>query len=72
MDRIGPLAATSANMSDEQPALDHVAARQVFGDQVALYLEGDVGGTVSSTVVDVTGPRHRILREGPVAWEVSA
>ena len=69
--RTGPLAVTSANRSGDRPVTDDRAARSLFGDDVAVYLPGGSGGATASTVVDVTGDRDRVLREGPVPWTVS-
>ena len=62
----GPLAVTSANESGGSEAMNHREARAIFGDRVAVYLEGDAPGGEASTVVDVTGPRLTVVREGPV------
>ncbi len=62
----GPLAITSANLSGAPAAMDDEEARAVFGEAVAVYLPGRCPGGVASTVVDVTGPVPRVLREGPV------
>jgi L-threonylcarbamoyladenylate synthase len=62
----GPLAVTSANESGGVEAMSHIEARAVFGDRVAVYLEGEAPGGEASTVVDVTGARPVVLREGPV------
>jgi tRNA threonylcarbamoyl adenosine modification protein (Sua5/YciO/YrdC/YwlC family) len=65
----GPLAVTSANRSGEPPAPDHVSARASLGDDVTVYLPGRGANAGASTVVDLTGPEPRVLREGPVTWE---
>jgi len=62
----GPLAVTSANRSGEQETLDDLEARAAFGDLVDLYVAGRCPGSVSSTTVDVSGPRPVLLRKGPV------
>lgn len=62
----GPLAVTSANASGRAEALDEGEARQVFGDGVAFYVEGRSPGGTPSTVVDVTGARPVVLRQGPL------
>jgi len=43
-----------------------VEARAVFGDRVAVYVEGRAPGGRSSTVVDVTGTEVVVLRQGPI------
>lgn len=62
----GPLAVTSANTSGDPEAMNEVEARSVFGDRVAVYLEGSAPGGEASTVVDATGGRLAVLRQGPV------
>jgi tRNA threonylcarbamoyl adenosine modification protein (Sua5/YciO/YrdC/YwlC family) len=64
--RTGPLAVTSANRSGEADTTNETEARVVFGDQVAVYLEGQSPGGIPSTVVDATGPELRVLRPGPI------
>ena len=44
-------------------------ARDVFGDRVAVYLEGVAPGREASTVVDATGGRLQVIREGPIRVE---
>lgn len=63
---VGPLAVTSANISGGPEAMDATEARAVFGDRVAVYLEGAAGNGVASTVVDATTARLVVLRQGPV------
>jgi tRNA threonylcarbamoyl adenosine modification protein (Sua5/YciO/YrdC/YwlC family) len=62
----GPLAVTSANESGGEETMNAHAARQIFGDRVAVYVEGTAPGGEASTVVDATGSRLIVLREGPV------
>jgi tRNA threonylcarbamoyl adenosine modification protein (Sua5/YciO/YrdC/YwlC family) len=66
--RTGPLAVTSANVSGESPAVDCEGAVTALGAHVAVALCGGPaprGG--ASTVVDVTGPDVRVLRQGGVS-----
>lgn len=62
----GPLAVTSANRSGGVEARDDVEARAIFGAEVAVYLPGVAPGGEASTVIDATGARLAVLREGPV------
>ena len=62
----GPLATTSANPSGSAPALDSFHARELLGDRVPVYLEGDRQGGEPSTVVDLTRVPPVVLREGPI------
>ncbi len=62
-----PLAVTSANRSGEQEAHNARDALDALGDGVPLALDaGPVRIGKPSTVVDVTGPEPRILREGAI------
>ncbi len=62
----GPLSVTSANQSGDPPSPGSEEAVEALGDRIDLYLPGPSGGGEASTVVDVTGSKPQILREGPV------
>jgi tRNA threonylcarbamoyl adenosine modification protein (Sua5/YciO/YrdC/YwlC family) len=64
----GPLAVTSANRSGEPPAADAAAAEAALREAVAVYLPGAGAGGAPSTVVDLSGPEPRVLREGALDW----
>ena len=70
LERAGPLAATSANMSGHPPLSDADDLLEAFGDAVDVYLVLAPGlaapAGVASTVVDLTAEQPRVLREGPV------
>jgi L-threonylcarbamoyladenylate synthase len=63
---VGPIATTSANRHGEPtpPTGPEVAA--LFGDGVALVLDGGRCAAPPSTVVDASGPAWRLLREGEI------
>ncbi len=63
----GPLAVTSANPSGGTPARSDREAREMFGDQIELYLPGVCPGGVASTVIEIL-PDHdpKVLRPGPI------
>lgn len=65
---VGPLATTSANLHGQPtPATaDEVSA--LFGDAVAVVVDGGRCEGAPSTVVDCTGVRPTLVREGTVAW----
>jgi len=66
----GPLAASSANRSGEPETLDadDVAVAFADSDEPSATLDGGhVPGGVASTVLDLAGPRARLLREGALA-----
>ncbi|WP_084830189.1 L-threonylcarbamoyladenylate synthase [Demequina rhizosphaerae] len=65
--RTGPLAVTSANRTGEPAATTAAAAQEQLGESVAVYLDaGDSPLGVASTIVDATGDRLRIVREGGI------
>ena len=64
----GPLSVTSANPAGAAEAVDDAGARAMFGDAVAVYLEGRSAGDDASTVVDLTVDPPKLLRAGPVPW----
>ncbi|MBN9609517.1 MAG: threonylcarbamoyl-AMP synthase [Actinobacteria bacterium 69-20] len=64
---VGPMAVSSANRSGHPPATTAQDARDQLGDDVTVYLDGGrapVG--VASSIVDLSGPEPRVLREGAV------
>lgn len=44
LEMTGPLAVTSANRSDDEPAHDAATASAAFGDEILTYLDGGPGG----------------------------
>lgn len=70
LERTGPLAVSSANLSGQPAALDVDAAVEMLGDSVAVYVDaGPSEGGVASTIVDVTGETARVLRLGALSAE---
>lgn len=68
--RLGPLAASSANVSGQPDATTAQLVAQSLGDVVALILDdGPVRGGTPSTVVDCSSavPEPRVLREGAIS-----
>jgi L-threonylcarbamoyladenylate synthase len=65
---VGPLATTSANLHGEAtpPTADEV--RSLFGDAVAVVVDGGRCEGEPSTVADCTGSSLRLVREGTVPW----
>lgn len=65
---VGPMAVSSANRSGQVPATTADEAREQFGDDVGIYLDGGPSGDpVPSTIVDLTGDKPVVLREGSVS-----
>jgi len=65
---VGPMAVSMANRPGSPAAVSAAAARDLFGESVAVYLDGgSMGESVTSTIVDLTGEEPKVLREGAVA-----
>ena len=68
--RTGPLAVSSANVHGQDAALTIADAEAQLGDSCSVYLDaGAMSGPVPSTIVDLTGPRARVLRAGRITAE---
>lgn len=68
LERTGPLAVSSANLTGLPAATDADAAEEMLGDVVAVVIDaGASPGGEASTIVDVTGDRPRILRLGALS-----
>ncbi|TNM47161.1 threonylcarbamoyl-AMP synthase [Nocardioides albidus] len=67
LDRTGPLAVSSANLTGRPAALDAAAALEMLGESVAVVVDaGASPGGVASTIIDATGERPRLLRLGAI------
>lgn len=70
LQQTGPMAVSSANISGNPPALSAAQARDQLGSAVSVYLEnGEAEIGTASTIVDLSGHRPRILRDGAIAAE---
>lgn len=70
LDRTGPLAVSSANLSGQPAAVDADEAFAMLGEAVAVVVDGGAApGGVASTIIDATGPRPRLLRAGAIPVE---
>lgn len=63
----GVLAVTSANRHGEPAATSAEECAAAFGDALVILDGGPRNSTAPSTVVDLTGPRPRVLRAGPIS-----
>lgn len=64
---VGPMAVSSANTSGNPPASNVTDAAGQLGSSVGVYLDGGPSGDpVASTIVDLTAPQPRLLREGDI------
>lgn len=67
---LGPMAVSSANKSGQPPATTVAEAQAQLGDEVAVYLDGGPAAhAVASTIIDVSGPGPKVLREGAISVE---
>jgi L-threonylcarbamoyladenylate synthase len=68
LQRTGPMAVSSANVSGRAPASDAHEALAQLGDDVSVYLDGGVSpDPLPSTIVDCTTSPPRLLRAGAVS-----
>lgn len=69
LERTGPLAVSSANLTGRPAAVEADAAEQMLGDAVAVVVDGGPSrGGEASTIVDATGD-GRVLRRGAISLE---
>lgn len=67
---VGPMAVSSANRSGQPPATTAADAKAQLGMDVAVYLDGGAAPVgIPSTIVDLSGPVPRVLREGAVTLD---
>lgn len=65
---VGPMAVSSANVSGSPAAVTAADAQAQLGARVEVYLDaGPSPQGAASTIIDVSGPQPRVLREGPVS-----
>lgn len=58
-----PLVTTSANREGHEPFIDARDIEETFAG-LALVIDGDVGGTIPTTVLDLTTRPFQVVREG--------
>ncbi|MFI5372408.1 MAG: L-threonylcarbamoyladenylate synthase, partial [Candidatus Eisenbacteria bacterium] len=66
LERIGgPVVSSSANLTGQPPAETAEEVARIFGNQLDLVVDGGPrSGHTPSTLVDVSGPKPRLLRRG--------
>ncbi len=68
LERTGPLAVSSANLTGRPAARDADDAEKMLGDRVEVIVDGGRAlEQEASTIVDCTGPSGRILRQGALS-----
>ena len=70
LERTGPLAVSSANLTGRPAATDAADADAMLGDRVDVVLDGGTSPQAeASTILDVRGPTPRLLRLGALSVE---
>lgn len=70
LERTGPLAVSSANLTGMEAAVNADQAEEMLGEKVTAIVDaGPVPGKQASTIIDVTGPQPRLLRPGALSLE---
>lgn len=70
LERTGPLAVSSANVTGRPAARDADEAAEMLGDSVEVVVDGGaVPGGEASTIVDCTGSQGRVLRRGALSLD---
>ena len=70
LERTGPLAVSSANLTGRPAATDADAAVEMLGDVVSVVVDaGASRGGEASTIVDTTGAQGRIVRRGALSLD---
>ena len=70
LEQTGPLAVSSANRTGSPAPTEAAQALSQLGSSVAVYLDGGpTGDAVPSTILDLTGDRPRVVREGALPTE---
>lgn len=70
LERTGPLAVSSANLTGRPAATDAEQADEMLGEQVSVIIDaGESPGGEASTIIDVTGVQGRLLRRGAISLE---
>ena len=70
LERTGPMAVSSANLTGHPASVDADMAEEMLADHVAVIIDdGPSPGGSSSTIVDVRGHRGKVLRTGAISLE---
>jgi tRNA threonylcarbamoyl adenosine modification protein (Sua5/YciO/YrdC/YwlC family) len=70
LERTGPLAVSSANLSGRPAARNADEAESMLGEAVEVIVDaGTTPGAEASTIVDCTGSEGRILRRGAISLD---
>lgn len=66
-----PLASTSANISDGSSCTNAIQVNNIFNSKIPLIIDGNESKFgIESTILDISNPEIRILREGVIKKEI--
>ena len=66
-----PMAVTSANLSGQGPFTTYEEVLKTFGDKVDFIVPGDTIHKQVSTIIDLTGEKPVVVREGLIKLELN-
>jgi L-threonylcarbamoyladenylate synthase len=70
LERTGPMAVSSANLTGRPAATNADQAEEMLGEHVDVIVDaGEAPGKEASTIIDVTGSQGRVLRRGALTLE---
>ena len=64
-----PLLVPSANKADQKPALSMEEVKNIFKDEIAFIVSGEISSGEPSTIIDLTGDEIKLIRKGPISLE---
>ena len=64
-----PLLVPSANKADQKPALSMEEVKNIFKDEIAFIIPGEISSGEPSTIIDLTGDEIKLIRKGPISLE---
>ncbi len=64
-----PIISTSANISGFPPARNIKEARNYFGDEIDLYIDGGTLEGEPSTIIDLSSEEPELIREGRIKFD---
>lgn len=68
--RTGPMAVSSANKTRHAPAHNITDAQSQLGEDIAVYLDAGTSAIgVPSSIIDLSGERPRLIRDGAISAE---
>ena len=67
--RTGPITATSANIHGKEAPASYEDAMSQLGEDIAVYINSEEVGGTPSTLIDFTGQKPKVIREGALSPE---